>query len=330
MSAAPAPVIDLHCHAAGIGAGGSGCRVSDRLRRSPRFRVYLRAYGVTEEELRREGDALVISRLAQRLAASREVSGAVVLALDGAVDAWGRLDETATEVYVPDRFVAEETARCPNLFFGASVNPLRRDALERLDEAAARGAVLVKWLPPIQGIDPADPRHAAFYRRLAELGLPLLSHTGTERSFTRSRDDLGDPERLRLPLRLGVTVVAAHGAAAGSTDRHPNFRRLAALAREHPNLWADVSSLTQVNHPGALARLLGEPAFRGRLLYGTDMPLIATSLVTPWFFAPRLGLAKARELARIPNPWDRDVALKRALGVPQVVFEAPARLLPLP
>ena len=35
--------------------------------------------------------------------------------------------------------------------------------------AALSGAVLLKWLPSIQGFDPADPALTPFYRRLAEL-----------------------------------------------------------------------------------------------------------------------------------------------------------------
>ena len=78
-----------------------------------------------------------------------------------------------------------------------------------------------KWLPPIQHIDPANQRLVPFYLRLKELGLPLLSHTGSEHSFTRARNELGDPERLRLPLSLGVTVIAAHAAGSGRNQGKP-------------------------------------------------------------------------------------------------------------
>jgi len=63
-------------------------------------------------------------------------------------------------------------------------------------------------------IDPADPRLIPFYKKLVELKLPLLSHTGKEKSFSRSDEEWGDPEKLRLPLSLGVTVVAAHIASS--------------------------------------------------------------------------------------------------------------------
>ena len=49
------------------------------------------------------------------------------------MDAKGELDKSRTEIYVPNEFIAKETAKTTNLLFGASINPLRHDALARLD-----------------------------------------------------------------------------------------------------------------------------------------------------------------------------------------------------
>src|SRR5258708_6629310 len=75
------PLIDMHCHTAGLGAGGSGCFVSEKLRHSFKLGFYFRAFGVTEKEILRDGDAIVLDRLAARLAGSHHVGRAVVLAL---------------------------------------------------------------------------------------------------------------------------------------------------------------------------------------------------------------------------------------------------------
>jgi hypothetical protein len=158
----PAGIVDMHCHIAGIGAGGSGCFVSPRLQHNWRFKIYLHSFGVTEKELLQQGDGLVGDRISESLAQSKYVSRAVLLALDGVVDARGNLDTNRTEVYVPNEFVAEMASRHTNLLFGASVNPYRRDALARLEWAKKHGAVLVKWIPPIMEIDPADPRLIPF------------------------------------------------------------------------------------------------------------------------------------------------------------------------
>lgn len=313
-------VIDMHCHTAGIGAGGSGCFVSPALRKSWKYRIYLKAFGVTEKEILKEGDGLILRRLSETLAQSKRVAAAVVLAMDGVVDGNGELDTTKTEIYIPNEFVAAETRRYPHLQFGASINPYRKDALQRLERAAADGAVLVKWLPSIQQIDPADERLIPFYLRMKELGLPLLTHTGEESSFTRTRDELGDPERLRLPLKLGVTVIAAHAGSNGRNNGESNHVRFLRLCSEYPNLYADISALTQLNRLGHLPRLLKHRGLQDRFFYGTDMPLLNTGIVTSFAFPFRLSVRQMFAIGGIANPWDRDIALKEALGVTQGIL----------
>lgn len=324
------PIIDLHCHVAGLGAGGTGCFVSPALRDNWRFDFYLGAFGVTREEVERGGDGVLVDRLAATLAQGRHVRQTVVLALDGVVGSDGLLDTNQTEFYVPNEFVAAACRRHTNLLFGASINPHRPDALARLDWAATNGAVLLKWLPSIQQIDPADPRLEPFYRRMVALGLPLLTHTGAEKSFTQSRDELADPERLALPLRLGVTVIAAHVATTGEHAGERDIDRLARMMPGHTNLFADISSLTQINKLGYLAEVLRRPEFRGRLVYGSDFPLINLPLVSPWYFPLNLSLAEMRRLAGLPNPWDRDVEFKQALGLPAAVFAGSETILRRP
>lgn len=321
------PVVDLHVHTAGIGAGNSGCRISQQLRQSRKFGIYLQAFGTTLAEVEREGDAILIRRIAEKVSSSRHVQAAVVLAMDGVVDAQGRFDETRTEVMVPNEFVAREVARYPNLRFGASIHPYRTNALDQLNWAAQHGAVLVKWIPSIMLIDPADPRLVPFYTRMRDLGLPLLTHAGQERSFTWADDALADPVRLRLPLSLGVTVIAAHVAATGANEGEPDLDRLARLMGEYPNLYSEISSLTQLNRLGYLEEALSRPEFAGRLCYGSDFPLVNTLLVSPWYFPLHLTQAEMRELSAITNVWDRDVRLKQALGVPAEVFQRSAQVL---
>jgi len=155
---------------------------------------------------------------------------------------------------------------------------------------------------------------------MAEFNLPLLTHTGSEHSFTWSKDEYGDPDRLRLPLSLGVTVIAAHAGWPGRLEGQRYVDRLARLMPRYPNLYADISSLTQVNKLGALREVLRRAEFQHRLVYGTDFPLINMPIVSPWFFPRDLRWSQMWRISRIRNPWDRDVALKQALGVPAEVF----------
>lgn len=313
-------LLDIHCHTAGIGAGGSGCFISKEMESSWKLDIYLRSFGTSRAELTAKGDAIVIRRVSEQLARSRHVGQAIILAMDGVIDEHGQLDRTRTQVYVPNEFVARETARTPNLLFGASIHPLRKDALQRLLWAKEHGAKLVKWIPSVMRFDPADPRLRPFYEKLVELQLPLLTHTGQERSFTGARDELCDPERLRFPLSLGVTVIAAHIASTGSNFGERDTDRLARMMARYPNLYSEISSLTQINKLGYLRESLTRPEWRGRLLYGSDFPLVNTALVSPYYYPLQLTLGQQRAIAAIDNPWDRDVALKQALGVPADLF----------
>ena len=319
--------IDMHVHIGCIGAGGSGCYLSPLLSEGYKYPFYLRAFDTTAEELASEGDSIVVTKLGEKIAASKWVSKAVVLAMDGVIGEDGVLDYERTQVYVPNEYVASETAAYDNLLYGASVNPNRPDALSRLEQAKRDGAVLIKWIPAIMAIDPADPSLTAYYHKLVELDLPLLTHAGQERSFAHAEDELGDPLRLELPLSLGVTVIAAHIATTGENEGQDNFERIMPLFEKYSNLYTDISSLTQVNKLGFLVRALDNPALIDRMVFGTDWPLQFFPLVSPWYQIRHAPLGELKAIQQIDNQWDRDVALKRALGVPDEVFERGAKLL---
>ena len=317
-------IFDMHCHTAGIGSGESGCFVSKELKNNFRFKVYLKAFGVTLPEVETKGDQILMKRLADRLEESTRVGAAIILAMDGVIDDQGNLDRERTEFFVPNEYVSKEVSKYPNLYFGASVNPNRTDALDRLQWAKDNGALLVKWLPSIQYIDPGNKSFEPFYRKLIELDLPLLTHAGQERSFTHSRDELADPVRLKLPLDLGVKVIVAHAASTGKNEGQEDIDRLIGMLESYPNLYSDISSMTQINKPGYLRQALKEKRFEGKLLYGSDFPLINTAAVSPWYFPLNLTREQMQSISSIKNPWDRDIELKEALGVPFQIFSKPA------
>ena len=321
------PVIDLHVHVAGLGYGDSGCFINDAMRDNIRFPFYLWAFGISENELKQHGDQLIFEQLDRDIRAAANIDKAVVLAMDGWVSEDGQLHRDNTALYCPGEFVARQTARFDTLLYGASINPNRKDAIARLRQAKRDGAVLVKWIPSIMNIDPADPRYIPFYQTLAELDLPLLSHTGMEKSFPGAVDKLADPLRLTLPLQQGVTVIAAHIATTGKSAGQDNFERILPMFARYPKLYTDISSLTQINKTGYLARALKIPGLPGRMLFGTDWPLDVFPMTSPWYHLRHLNIADAWRIGGISNPWDRDVALKKALKVPDAVFTRTAELL---
>lgn len=315
-----AKILDMHVHTAGIGAGDSGCFISKEMQRSYKFSIYLKSFWTDRKELAEKGDAFVIRTISERLAKSEHVGAAIILALDGAMNAAGEMDRELTEVHVPNEFVARETAKYTNLFWGASINPKRNDALEQLKWAKENGARLVKWIPSIMRFDPADESLRPFYRQLIEYDMPLLTHAGQERSFTNAKDELCDPQKLHLPLRMGVTVVVAHIASTGSNEGERDTDRLARMMIQYTNLYSEISSLTQINKPNYLNEAINRPEWQGRLLYGSDFPLVNTALVSPHYYPLRLTAKQRFAISAVESPWDRDVLIKQALGIPPEVF----------
>ncbi len=311
--------IDVHVHVAGVGTGGTGCFVSERFRNSLFFAIDMWAAGVPEWRIKEEGDQLYVRKLLKTVRSSRTIGRAVILALDGIYDAQGRLDRKQTELYVPNDYVIDLARRHPEFLPGVSIHPGRRDALDELDRVAEAGALLVKWLPNTQRINPADKRFIRFYGRLARHGIPLLSHTGEEYALGVADPEAGDPKRLRPALEEGVTVIAAHCASLGEKSGRTYLDDFLSLLRRYPNLYGDISALTQVNRRHALPRLLDEGVM-DRLLNGSDYPLPFFPLASPLYFMGRIGLSMAFRVQRIGNILDRDVATKRAMGVPESVF----------
>ena len=325
-------ILDMHVHVAGIGVG-SGCQISPSLLSNWRYDLYLQAFDTSKKDIKQHGDAIVIKRIGESLQKSRYVDGALLLALDKVYDPISHEpNQELTEVYIPNEFIRDEIKELPNLFYGASVSPYRRDWQEELQKAYDDNTLLIKWLPAIQHIDPSAPAIIPFYRRLKELGLPLLVHTGAERSFSSSHDALGDPQLLHLPLREGVTVIAAHVATSGKKDGVENIDRLLPMLEQYDNLYTDISSLTQLNKLKYPRQVLKRQDLFAKLLFGSDFPLTNIGvgpfkLVSPWYFFPTLSLAKIIELSREKNVWDRDVLLKHALGFPAEAFTRSAEIL---
>ena len=319
------PILDMHCHIACI-APENGCFVSDELRNNFRFPIYIRLMGTSLDELEKQGDEIITDYINAQISDSTHVSAAVLLALDGVITD-SKLDRSKTMVYVPNSYVAKQANKHANLHFGASINPYRHDALQRLEQVKKGGAILIKWIPSIMGIDPSDSAIIPFYKKMIALGLPLLSHAGDEHSFTSADNRLADPRRLELPASLGVTVIAAHIATTGENDGISSFDLLLPLMKEHANIYADISSLTQINKLGYLNKAIAIKGLEKQLLYGTDWPLPFPPLASPWYFPLNLDIKQMWHISQVENAWDRDVLLKQALGVSSEVFSRSHELL---
>jgi len=132
----PAGIVDMHCHIAGIGAGRSGCFVSPRQRHNWRFSIYLRSFGVSAKELLKQGDGSVGDRISASLAQSKFVSRAVLLALDGVVDADGNPDFPLINTALVSPWYSFHLSLRQKFAIWRTKNPWNRDVLMKNDLGA--------------------------------------------------------------------------------------------------------------------------------------------------------------------------------------------------
>lgn len=251
--------------------------------------------------------------LIRNLHRSRYVRRAVLLALDKVYDAQGSPHQGRKTCFAVrnEEVLAWCRMSAETFLFGASVHPNRRDALAALERCRQQGAVLVKWLPNYQGIDPAARRHLPFYRKLVELGLPLLCHTGFEFALPAFDQDFGRLERLHLPLEQGVTVIAAHSGSSGNFLNRSAMQRFAQALQRFPNLYGETAALALPNRMGALLWWRNHRELFDRLLFATDFPM---QLWTP-LWRPFLSRRIYARLTDEPNPFDRMALLLKGLNI---------------
>lgn len=315
------PKIDCHVHLAGQGTDDSGCWVSPLFTRRVTYRLLRLRHRPTDAD---HADAEWAAELADRVRRS-ELDYAVALGFDGVYDRAGRFDPLRSQMVVPSSWVFEVCRRHPELIPGPSVNPHRRDALERLEECIEGGAALIKWLPATQDIDPGDRTLAPFYRRLAETGIPILVHSGgSEQTFAQVSPDLKDLRRILFPLEEGVRMIVAHTAAPVTYARDPDqVPMLKRMLERFPHLWVDNSGISNPSRFIHLPRFARDPELVERTIHGSDFPVPSNA----FWYVRHLGSRRVMALERIRNRMQRDIELKRALGYPDdVLTRAPSVL----
>lgn len=333
----PARMVDCHVHLVGMGTEGTGCYVNPRTEQPLRhpltylkFSIYRHAAGVEGNE---HPDRQYRERLLSLLQSPPMRGRALVLAFDYLHDEAGKPQPGLSEFHTPNDYVLKLARENPrHVLVGASIHPYRPDAVDELERVAALGASAVKWLPNAMNIHPGSPRCDAFYRKLAELKMPLLTHAGEEQAVEADEaQSLGNPLHLRRPLDAGVKVVVAHAASLGASedldkpgtavDNFQLFMRLAKEDRAKELLHADFSALTQNNRCGEpLRELLTREDFHSRLIHGSDYPLPAINALIRTGMLEDLGYITSNE-RRALNELDRhnpllfDFVLKRTLAV---------------
>ena len=304
-------LIDCHVHLAALPDGDNGCYISPKMLKSPLFRFLLWKHQLSPDRPR-EANRKYLEDLLTELRASRHVQKTVLLGMDGVYDINGRLVREHTDFLISNDYVLKTAQAHPDEFLaGVSINPQRRDAIDEVHRCADAGATLVKVLPNAQQFNPADPQYKPFYRALAERKLPFLSHVGYEFSLIGKDQSMGDPDRLRLSLDEGATVIAAHACSYGLIIYEKFLPTLRNLVQRYPQFYTDISALTLPNRFRMLLHLRRYPEMHARLLLWTDYPL-SVFHIAAW---GRVGWRALKDMIGTKNRFDRQVSVCRGLGL---------------
>lgn len=307
----PLPRIDIHIHLAGTGCNCSGCWIGPKFRRRYTFRLLQLMQGISKKQLVTSIDEDWAQMIANLVKGSA-VDYGVVLGFDGTVaPETGLIDRSRSQMIIPPEWVFSVCKTHNNLLPGPSINPHASNSLDLLEFCIESKAVLIKWLPSAQMIDPAHVGLVKFYQRLAESNIPLLIHCGGEKTFASLNPALNDVERLELPLSQGVRIICAHSATRvlGSRERD-QIPELKQLLRRYPNLWVDNSGICNPSRFSHLPRLARDSEITDRTLYGSDWPVPPSA----YYYLLELGLKKVRDLESERNWISRDIAIKESFG----------------
>ncbi|MBC7756741.1 MAG: amidohydrolase family protein [Bdellovibrio sp.] len=281
-------------------------------------------------------DNSYVARLAQITSEMPIGFKSMLFAFDWFRDAKGRAVKEHSIFYIANEYAAKIASEHSQLFkWVCSIHPYRPDAVDALEAAKAQGARAIKWLPSGMGIDPANPKCDAFYKKAAALNIPIISHTGAESAVQGGEQAHGNPLRMRRALDNGERVVLAHCASEGyDLDTDNGNKRVKSIdlftrIMESPDYktlaFGEISALKLINHAAAIKPILLRTDWHERLLNGSDYPLPG---IFPLINTTQLAKMDLLKLEYMPflqqvkayNPLMFDFAVKRLIEVDGVIF----------
>ncbi|MGQ2965712.1 amidohydrolase family protein [Methylophilus sp.] len=276
-------------------------------------------------------DHSTVAKMTQLVAAMPAGVKLMLFAFDWYRDGAGQVLKENSIFHVSNTYAAHIASQQPDRFeWVASIHPYRPDALDALDQAYAGGARAIKWLPSGMGIDPASGKCLPFYKKLAAMQLPIITHTGKESAVAGGEQTYGNPLRMRQALDQGVKVVLAHCASDGADEDLDHggrvvksfdlFTRMMDTPDYQPLLHGDISATTLINHAWVLPTLIARQDWHARLVNGSDYPLpgimpltnINTLIANGWLASEHQSFLVSLKQT---NPLLYDFALKRLLSI---------------
>jgi uncharacterized protein len=308
--------IDMHVHIVGNGAGGSGCRLHLSGWHKPLASMMLKGIGLPKEALTGDLEGVYVAKLLEWTRES-SLGAIVILAQDEVRDEKGEIMYGVGSFYVPNDYVLKLAREHSEFLPAVSIHPARPDAMEELERCLAEGAVMMKCLPNCQNINCTDKKYTKFWERMAEAKLPLLAHTGGEHTVPVVNKAYSNPRILELPLKCGVTVIAAHCATKSGLADPEYFYDFAKMTEEFPNLFGDTSAFNVPLRGRHIDKCVLRPLVE-RMVHGSDVPVPVNG--TWAWMRGYLDWASLQKWNEHPNVLERDYQLKLAMGFPNECF----------
>ena len=156
----------------------------------------------------------------------------------------------------------------------ASVDPHDRGSVERLRTLVRAGARGLKLHPSLQDFLPNDPRYYPLYAAAAELGIPIVFHTGQTGICAGLPGGRGIKLRYSDPMLIDdvaadhpdLTIVLAHPSV-------PWQDSAISIATHKANVFIDLSGWSPKYFPAQLVKAAGG-RLRHKVLFGSDFPVI--------------------------------------------------------
>jgi predicted TIM-barrel fold metal-dependent hydrolase len=174
-----------------------------------------------------------------------------------------------------ERIVTEAHGYADVLVPFASVDPHEgADAVGLLRDLAAAGARGLKLHPSLQAFAPNDPAHYPLYEAAAELGLPVVVHTGQTGIGAGLPGGRGIKLRYSDPMLMddvaadfpSLTVILAHPSV-------PWQDSAISMATHKANVYIDLSGWSPKYFPPQLVRAVNG-LLKHKVLFGSDYPVL--------------------------------------------------------
>ena len=171
--------------------------------------------------------------------------------------------------------VAQAAAHAGVLIPFASVDPHDGpSAVSRLRDLAAAGAKGLKLHPSLQAFAPNDQAHYPLYETAADLGLPVIFHTGQTGIGAGLPGGRGIKLRYSDPMLIddvaadhpSLTIILAHPSV-------PWQDAAISIATHKANVYIDLSGWSPKYFPPQLVRV-ASGLLKHKMLFGSDYPVI--------------------------------------------------------